>query len=463
MRSNREGGGETLLRSSRWRVPRGRAPSAARVPTGGPISERLSCLVGCVDPVRVMGHEARTAGGGEPELEGAGPVWHDRRSHGLRTGRFCLRRATALTLLLLVGAAFSASAGFGSSGRREPGNLRQLWSQFPLDQTRGARNDAHKRSHEHPARRGSTSGGGSLWIFLGAAAAVVVVILRAGDVYARRRRREGGNSSYFGGAAGPRRGRTPNSFQGGRIMTRPKKNWFRREGHAEQSPAPGTEERTDAPTQRIAAYAPAQGEYGETVDTEPALHRSAGEEVDVIVQTAQDAAAKLTAAITEEAERTRAEAIAAANHEVEETRHRVQTERERAAKERADAEAYAAWVRNEAETDAEKVRVEADIVATSLIEASHAKLAAADEEAERKVQVAEESARKRIGALRAEARRYADELQRQLAELHRMSQQVEAMLKSENGQGVEPVDQARREHAHEDFGVRADARSEPLG
>jgi hypothetical protein len=218
-------------------------------------------------------------------------------------------------------------------------------------------------------------------------------------------------------------------------MTRPQKNWFGREGHAEQSP--GTEERTYAPTQRIAAYAPAQGEYRETPDTEPLLHRSADEEVDVIVQTAQDAAAKLTAAITEEAERTRAEAIAAANHEVEETRHRVQTEREQAAKERADAEAYATWVRNEAETAAEKVRAEADIVATSLIEASHAKLAAANEEAERKLQSAE-AAQNHIGALRAQASRYADELQRQLAELNRVSRQVEAILEreSENGQGV---------------------------
>lgn len=227
-------------------------------------------------------------------------------------------------------------------------------------------------------------------------------------------------------------------------MTRPKKKWFGREGRAEQSL--GAEERT----QRIAAYAPAQGEYSEKPDTEPLLKRSAGEQVDVIVQTAQDAAAKLTAAITEEAKRTRAEAIAAANHEVEETRHRLQTEREQAARERADAEAYAAWVRNEAKTAAEKVRAEADIVATSLIEASHEKLAAANQEAERKLLVAE-AARDHIGVLRAQTRRYSHELQRQLAELNRMSQQVEAILKSESekGQRAEPDDRARTRAAHD--------------
>lgn len=249
-------------------------------------------------------------------------------------------------------------------------------------------------------------------------------------------------------------------------MTRPaQKNWFRRQGADEQPTASaGDVEGSDMSTKRIAAYASASSadtssspegdaEHGVTADSKPLPHRSLGEEVDAILQTAQDSAAKLMEAATQEAERTRAEANAVATREFEQARHRAQTEREQAAKVRADAEEHAGRVRNEAETAAEKQRAEADNMATSLIEAARAKLAAADAEVEQKLRAAEESAGARVGALQAEARRHRELLQRLVAVLRDMSSQAEAFLQeSEDDGDVEPDDQDRAvERADEDL------------
>jgi hypothetical protein len=256
------------------------------------------------------------------------------------------------------------------------------------------------------------------------------------------------------------------------------KNWFRRQAAAEQPP-PSTRDREgdDVATKRIAAYAPAasassdtssipQGvpEHSVAPGSEAAGHRSAGEEVDAILQTARDSAAKVLEAATKEAERTRAEANVLAARELEQARDQAQTEREQVAKVRADAEAHAARVRNEAEAAAEKVRKESEALATSLIEEARTKLAAADAVVTQKQQAAEESSRARMGALQVEARRHEDRLQQLLAVLQGMISQAEAVL--EESHDVDPADQDPAvESAHDDLGraLREEVRSERVG
>jgi hypothetical protein len=364
----------------------------------------------------------------------------------MRALRF-VRRATALTLLLLVCAAVQPSVAPASSGQHKPANLRSLWSQFPLDQSKGARKKAPKSTNAHPVRRQSTSGDGNPWILVAVAAAAAQMLLLGVAVVARRRRRQA-RPSHLSDATRTRWGLRANSFEGGRIMSQ--KNWFRREEKdADPQSAPAGElEGTDLPTKRIAAYTPAQaagtssnvqddGDHDAAAEPESAPNRSAGQQVDAILQIARDTAAKLTADAAEEAERIRAEANAAATREVETARSRAASDREQAAKERADAEAYAARLRSEAEAAAEKLRADTEHEASSLLES------------------ARESARARVVSLQADAKRHEQRREQLLAVSRGMASEIERVLKGEDGSSLngEPADQGRAvEPAHEDLG-----------
>jgi membrane protein involved in colicin uptake len=248
-------------------------------------------------------------------------------------------------------------------------------------------------------------------------------------------------------------------------MNRPSQNrWFRRDSEPDElaPPAAGDAEETDPATRRIAAYAGVSTsdvvenvERAPSTEATPPPSRSAGEEVDAILQIARESAAKLTKAATEEAERTRTEANEAAARELEQ-----------AEKVRADAEAHAGRLRKEAETEAEKVRGEAESEATSLIEAARAKVAAADAEAEQKVRAAEESARARVDALKDEARRHEEGLELLLGVLRGMSLQVEGLLGGgdEDGHGGAPAEDRAVDRAAQDLdeALRPNAQSEPV-
>jgi hypothetical protein len=193
----------------------------------------------------------------------------------------------------------------------------------------------------------------------------------------------------------------------------PQKNWFRGEGKPDEG--------------------------------QPAAppHRSAGEEVDAILQTARDAAARLTEAVREEAERTRAEANAAATREVEQARQHAEVEREEAAKERADAQAYVARLRNEAEVAAETLRAEAEREAAALVD----------------------TARVRVDALEAQARRSEQRLQQLVEVVRGMSLEIEEVLEEEAEASLElePADQDPAvDAAPQDLGeaLRPNSRSE---
>lgn len=343
-----------------------------------------------------------------------------------------LRSLTALTVVLVACAAIGASATSASSGRHKPADLRSLWHAFPLDQKRGPQRKTPRKAVARPTPREDTSGGGDLWIFV-----VAVAVAAAAALFA---------TNFIGGR---RRGDAhPNSSQGGRTMTRStQKNWFRRGGDPAERPSASASdpEKSEVPTKRIAEYARGQradmssdtegsGEHQLEAESEPVLHRSAGEEVDAILQSARDTAAKLEQAAKEEAEQTRAEAKAAATREAE-----------KAQRVRADAEAYAARLRSEAEAEAAKLRMEAEHVATELVEAAREKLVAAEAEAAQTLRAAEESARARVDVLQAEVRHHENRLEHLLTVFHGMSFEVEEILgkKTKPGRDLEPAETDR--------------------
>jgi len=242
-----------------------------------------------------------------------------------------------------------------------------------------------------------------------------------------------------------------NTLQGGRTMNgSSQKKWFRKDNEPDEpaSTARGDAERTDPATKRIAAYATASdvaekvGLVAPSTEATTPPSRSAGEEVDAILQIARESAAKLTKTAAEEAERARTEANEAANRELQQ-----------AEKARADAEAHAAQLRKEAETEAEKVRREAKSEATALIEAARAKVAAADAEAEQKMRAAEESARARVDLLKDEATRHEEGLEMLLNVLYGMSDQVEQLLGEgdEDGSGGASAEDQAVDRAPQDL------------
>lgn len=385
-----------------------------------------------------------------------------------------LRRVGAIVLLLVVCAAVSPAAASAGPGRHR--NLHPLWSTFPLGKkSRGTQVDAPKKTHPRPAHQQSTSGHDDLWaLVVVASAASVVFLVGAVAGVGRRRSAESSHSRDAAPALGGQMVHTP---QGGRTMNRPsQKSWFKRESEpAGRAPAPASDsEGTDRPTKRIAAYAnvntgeeAGNAEQNAVAESTPLSSRSAGEEVDAILQIARESAAKLTKAAADEAERTRAEANEAATRELEQARSRAETEREEAAKAHAEAEAHATQIRSEAETAAKKLRAETESHAASLVEAAHAKVAAADAEVEQKIRAAEESVRARLAALKGEARRHEERLDHLLDVLRAMTSQVEAVLEGEN-EGARNGELAGQGHvvelADEDLGqvLRPNTQSEPV-
>jgi chromosome segregation ATPase len=184
------------------------------------------------------------------------------------------------------------------------------------------------------------------------------------------------------------------------------------------------------------------------VESQAVLH-SPGQEIDAILQTARDTAAKLI----EEAERTRAEAHAAATHETETALREAESVREQVAKERAEAEAYAARLRSEAEAAAEKIRAEAERVAPTVVEAACTSLI--------------ESARARVRELQAEAQRHEERLEQLLGVWRDMTSKIEDVLKREDAFefDVKPPNQHRAvQPEHQELGeaLRPHAPSKPV-
>jgi vacuolar-type H+-ATPase subunit E/Vma4 len=239
-----------------------------------------------------------------------------------------------------------------------------------------------------------------------------------------------------------------------------RKLWWHGEDDApeeETPPAPEATRDLEPVGRRIAAYT--GNESGaDAVEAEAPQAQSGsgpgvstGEEVDRILRSAQEAAAKLTQAARDEAEQIRADAAAAAARETDEAQRFAEGERERVAQLRAEAEAYAQRTRSEAEAAAEKLRTDSEREAATTIDAACARLENADTEIAERVRASEEQEHERIESLRREANQHEQRLERLLEVCRGMTSQLETLLEQRGAdrRTAEPedesVDEALRE------------------
>jgi hypothetical protein len=144
---------------------------------------------------------------------------------------------------------------------------------------------------------------------------------------------------------------------------------------------------------------------------------SFGEEVQTILDSAQEAAGKIRRRAEEEANEIRTEAAASAEAE------RIEAERLRS-----EAEAYARDTRAAADEAAQRRRSEADTAAAHVLEEAERRRSAIDAELAEKVEYAKEEARNRIGALQGEIQRQEERLESIAVVLGSMTSQVTRVL-----------------------------------
>jgi len=144
---------------------------------------------------------------------------------------------------------------------------------------------------------------------------------------------------------------------------------------------------------------------------------SFGEEVQTILDSAQEAAGKIRRRAEEEASEIRTEAAASAEAE------RIEAERLRS-----EADAYARDTRAAADEAAQRRRSEADTAAAHVLEETERRRSAIDAELAEKVEYAKEEARNRIGALQGEIQRQEERLESIAVVLGSMTAQVTRVL-----------------------------------
>ena len=135
-----------------------------------------------------------------------------------------------------------------------------------------------------------------------------------------------------------------------------------------------------------------------------------GAEVEIVLKSAQEAAAGIRRSAQEEAARIHEEAKTAA-----------EADRANARRMRSEAEAYAQQVRTDAKRDAEQLREQARV-----------RLEQVDEEVERKLRDAEQDARERRAELEAESERYHERLENMRRAFQGMSSQISELLETRN-------------------------------
>jgi hypothetical protein len=175
----------------------------------------------------------------------------------------------------------------------------------------------------------------------------------------------------------------------------------------------------------------------ESVTDEEAVPREAevpadlsvlGDEIGIVLKSAQEAADKIRRTANEEAARRRDEIEAAAAAEVAELQRIAETDRADAHRIRAEAEAHAKDTRAAADAFAEQRRAEAEREAATIEAHARTRLEAADVEVEQKVREAEAEARERVNLLQAEAERYEGRLENLFIVFREMSSKLEVLL-----------------------------------
>lgn len=321
------------------------------------------------------------------------------------------RRLVAVGLVAICVASFASStfAGSGSGNPPQRADLRRLWSRFPLEQQPQSgrpRSESQPGGTQRTSAGGQSSGTNTILIVLGAVAAVGLAV---GAV--ARLKRSAAAEARQGGARHP----TPQGVlqpEGGFSMgSSRRKLWTRGEhdmpAEEPQEQMPRESDREDhvgaASVDETVASA-ADGGAAEAEADAPA-DRSAGEEVDSILESARAAATNIRSSAADEAEKLRV-----------------------------DADAYAETTRSEADAYAEQARTDAEREAAEIAAVARARLKMADSEANEKVRQVEEKARQRAESLQAEAKRHEERLQRLMVVFRGMTSQLEELLEGPSSQ-----------------------------
>jgi hypothetical protein len=153
-----------------------------------------------------------------------------------------------------------------------------------------------------------------------------------------------------------------------------------------------------------------------------------GDEIGIVLKSAQEAADKIRRTANEEAARRRDEIQAATVAELAEARRGADAARTDAHRIRAEAEVYAKDTRATADAFAEQRRTEAEREAATILAQARERLEAIDVEIEQKMRAGEAKARERVDLLKAEAERYEGRLENLFIVFREMTSALEALL-----------------------------------
>ena len=373
----------------------------------------------------------------------------------------------ALVLLLTFALAQAAFAGAQSKDERKPG---ELWNTYPLDpsgdqaqilgrpQTESqirwnpqpaAASSSAPLAVSAPSQRRPWNGIVFLIAILLAGLATVLVAMRN-----RPERSVGGSAADASPAAESKTSRAkrspketlpvqPNPTKEGSSMVNFERN-------------PDDDEAGVQPESDTGASDPSQPDSGKEEDRRvlPLEHSetdavssdqkvptfaSFGEEVQTVLVSAQEAAAKIRRRADEEAERIRNEAVTAADAERAEAERLADASRADAEVLRSEAEAYAHETRITADGAAAQRRSEVEAEVGRILEEAQRRRDAIDAELADRVEHAEEEARKRIGTLQIEIQRQEERLESIAVVLRSMTSEVGGLLE-QRGRSVDLSD-----------------------
>jgi hypothetical protein len=312
----------------------------------------------------------------------------------------------AVVCAVFLGALALGNGAAAATGKPERPKPQNLWQSYPLDPARHGTTgpsgtQTPRPTHATPrgsaSDAGDSSSGGISWRLLLIAVAVAGgVALLALEL---RHEREGPH----GHGARLRRPRLPfRPKKGESIMGKKRLKWAREERGA-----------TSKPESVTASDIEAHGDGAVSEPTEAQLTTDpaeVGAEVEIVLKSAQEAAASIRLSAKEDATRIREEAKAAA-----------EADRADARRVRGEADAYAQQVRADADRDAEQLREKARV-----------RLEQVDQEIEQKLHDAEQDARERREELETQSERYHERLESMLGAFRGMSSEIADLLETPN-------------------------------
>jgi hypothetical protein len=370
----------------------------------------------------------------------------------MKTGPLNLLALALVAACVVLTSGTSALAATGPEPESTRPNLKPLWSTFPLGQRQAVAEpkptpvkpiSVPPERHVTPVATGSDGSTSHLLIV------IAVTTLLAGSVAALGLRSQPAALSIRG--------------KGGSTMA----NIRRRlravdapDGSAAspQDPGPSDAEHSRSMVDRLSGYSASESERASeggrgappdrgrdegagSADVKmPADPFAVGEQVGMVLKSAQEAAVRIRGTAIEEAERLRVEARSTAAAEVAEARRIAEAERADGHRMRAEAEAYAEETRAEADAFAEQCRREAEREAAQIVGDAQRQLQDADVQVAERLRQADEQVEQRLEALQMGAVRYEERLKDILVVFRGMSSQLEDLLGTRQDEGGERAD-----------------------